>query len=1253
MSTFKRPASSQQRRPPPARQPAPLNTSAASSSTASASSQGSAPLSASNRSDLQQRTRKDAGGDGNIQVVVRCRFVDPLSSCLPQLRELTLSPRSTVDSGLSPSELNRGVTRVADVKPTRGTKVTLTDPAPALPSSSSSFNVGPSSTSLPAPSTRSWDFGDRLQEGSKEPRGNVYGPDADQGMLYHDVAKPILQQVLQGYNCTIFAYGQTGTGKTCVPPCPSPPPRRDDLAHAPSGPTRRYTMEGDLSPYHGTFHPDAGIIPRTLHSLFDRLAESKSEFSVRCSFIELYNEELRDLNARDEGDSAPSSASASGTTSPDPPVGGAPPRGGLRIYDETKNGATGVTIQGLEETFIQNAEEGLRVLRRGSERRQIAATNCNERSSAEMPTGFMRCESSRSHSIFTITVHLRDATSSASSEVLKVGKLNLVDLAGSENVGRSGAVHGRAREAGMINASLLALGRVITTLCENNGAGRKGHISYRESKLTRLLQDSLGGRTKTTIIATISPVSYEETASTLTYALQAKSIQNRPEVNQRVSRNVLLNQFATEIERLKADLNAAREQSGIYVSQETWDELEAGRLSFDETQRKLEISESQLQTTRDQFEQNFRLLSTREEQLRRASDELAVTKNELAATRAELEEVSLRAREQEALRDAFESSREGWKDEAGRALDDVDGLRAKLARKTEVERANLAMLSDAATSVAARTSSITLSTSQLQTAQSSFLASLSSQLDAFSSRQRQHLDETSAVIEEHLGAFAGKIAELARATKGQGNGAEGYRELVERTCEGMWRKIERRAGDVEREQRALGKELKMQLRRHLDEATALLERLVAPVQKLHAECGPRLEHDQRLLTTAAARDFAALQNENAHLKRILHTLESSFASEQSRLAAEESAILARVQAELAAASARRIESLGATCERVRSEVGGLGRSLEDAAGRRREAWDGLEQGNTAVRDGLDRVLERCEAAKSEGEQARSILVSSVEAIRQTNEQQSASAATAREEQLAGLRGAASFVHEASSSFHFDNAVSHRQIRRSLFALVRHVGDSAATWQYSSEGAHQDIEATASMALDAIDNYAGVSTRCVSAIDEHTSSLSSSLEQDLNRRVRHDLSTGSTPKPRARPHDRLFPTIDLDAPDRPAVLEALLRLRSADLAAAAAADELRQVELIADHPSRGRSSASSMARSPSLESVVPATQQPTVVSAVPPLATSVAPPPLPVVPAGKSELRKSKAHVLGERDPNVVASQRRALVGKRLNKMGAK
>lgn len=125
-------------------------------------------------------------------------------------------------------------------------------------------------------------------------------------------------------------------------------------------------------------------------------------------------------------------------------------------------------------------------------------------------------------------------------------------------------------------------------------------------------------------------------------------------------------------------VQAARGQEGVYVSKETWDEMETGRLSFDETKRKLEISESQLQTTRDQFEQNFRLLSLREEQLRKAKDELGVVKGELAATSAELAETRLRLAQQEVLRDAFETSREGWKEAAGGALDDVEGLRAKL-----------------------------------------------------------------------------------------------------------------------------------------------------------------------------------------------------------------------------------------------------------------------------------------------------------------------------------------------------------------------------------------------------------------------------------------------------------------------------------------------------------------------------------------------------------------------------------------------
>jgi kinesin family member 11 len=156
---------------------------------------------------------------------------------------------------------------------------------------------------------------------------------------------------------------------------------------------------------------------------------------------------------------------------------------------------------------------------------------------------------SRSHTVFTVTVYLKEATEG--EDMLRVGKLNLVDLAGSESIGRSGAKNDRAREAGMINQSLLTLGRVINALVE-----RSQHVPYRESKLTRLLQDSLGGRTKTCIIATISPakVNIDETISTLDYASKAKSIHNKPQINQTMTKRTLIKEYVTEIQKLKGDL---------------------------------------------------------------------------------------------------------------------------------------------------------------------------------------------------------------------------------------------------------------------------------------------------------------------------------------------------------------------------------------------------------------------------------------------------------------------------------------------------------------------------------------------------------------------------------------------------------------------------------------------------------------------------------------------------------------------------
>ncbi|GAA5995740.1 uncharacterized protein JCM10292_004718 [Rhodotorula paludigena] len=964
-------------------------------------------------------------------------------------------------------------------------------------------------------------------------------------------------------------------------------------------------MEGNLSPYHGTFHPDAGIIPRTLYSLFDRLAESKCEYSVRCSFIELYNEELRDLNSQDSLDLTPTSSAA-----PSPEPGAKPsaaPAAGpktLRIYEETKNGSTGVVIQGLEETFIQSAEDGLRVLRRGSERRQIAATNCNERSS-------------RSHSIFTINVHIKD-NSKEGQDVLKVGKLNLVDLAGSENVGRSGAVQGRAREAGMINASLLALGRVINQLVDKSDSAKKQHIAYRESKLTRLLQDSLGGRTKTTIIATISPVSYEETASTLTYAHQAKSIQNRPEVNQRVSRNVLLNQFATEIERLKADLNAARGHEGAFVSQETWQELETGRLNYDETKRKLEIAESQLQTTRDQFEQNFRLLSTREEQLRRTSDELGSVKGELASTATELEETKLRLAQQEVLRDAFETSREGWKEAAGDALDDVEGLRAKLNRKSDVERANHAMIADARTTIAARTKQIDERTTQLREAQDQFVEQLATQLDDFARQQRGQLASTNELVGEHLEHFASLLADLSASTDTSSAQSTAFRQLVESTCRTLFERIAERAQHVEAEQQAQREQIQQQIQQHDHAINMHIDQLLAPVAAAKEECSAQLRADQQVLASLREEDAAALAEENARLKRVVARLQANLAAEETHLRAEEASILRRVRAELATASERRRQSLAEAYGEVEQEIVGLVGEKEQLGVARDEQLSGLEESRTTVDLRLQDMAGACAGAAAAGQEA---LGSSLAGIDTGVNELAGVAKTARRDQLDELRRAATYVHMHASRATMAARRTRSTTRTSLVSVVAHAGETCAAWSQSARTAEGDADAVTLGAAQELDAYSSLADRCISSIDAETVALADKLQNDLQSKVWHDLPTGATPRPRERPQDRLMPSIDLDS-DRPSVLDRLLAIRAADAAAARALADVPEEGAEGGSPGGAASANSTLRATPSPVVVrvpVPAPARHSLVSVI--------------GATGKEGLRRVKPPALGERDQN--------------------
>jgi hypothetical protein len=308
---------------------------------------------------------------------------------------------------------------------------------------------------------------------------SVFGPNVTQKFIYETCASSIVEAVLSGYNATFFAYGQTGSGKT-------------------------HTMEGRPDPPHLR-----GIIPNSFQHIFEYVASnsSKIQFLVRASYLEIYNEEIRDLLAKE-------------------------PKNGL---DLKENVDTGVYVKDLTWMNVKNVTEIDYVMQSGKKNRSVGAT-------------LMNATSSRSHSIFSIIVECCEG------EHIRMGKLNLVDLAGSERQSKTGATGDRLKEATKINFSLTALGNVINALVD----GKSTHVPYRDSKLTRLLQNSLGGNAKTVMCANCGPAdyNYEETLSTLRYANRAKNIKNKPKINED-PKDAMLREYQDEIERLKRELEAS------------------------------------------------------------------------------------------------------------------------------------------------------------------------------------------------------------------------------------------------------------------------------------------------------------------------------------------------------------------------------------------------------------------------------------------------------------------------------------------------------------------------------------------------------------------------------------------------------------------------------------------------------------------------------------------------------------------------
>ncbi|OAE29967.1 hypothetical protein AXG93_669s1160 [Marchantia polymorpha subsp. ruderalis] len=321
----------------------------------------------------------------------------------------------------------------------------------------------------------------------------VFGTDSKTADIYDAHTKRIISSTVQGFNGTIFAYGQTSSGKT-------------------------YTMRGSQA--------EPGIIPLAIQDVFRNIEEvgkmeTNREFLLRVSYMEIYNEEIKDLLA--------------------------PENSKLQVHESVERG---IFVAGLREEIVVNPDQVLQLMEAGEAHRHIGETNMN-------------LHSSRSHTIFRMVIESRDRSEDDPSDralmqisdPVRVSHLNLVDLAGSERVNKTGAEGARLKEGTHINKSLMTLGNVINKLSE--GIEKQGgHVPYRDSKLTRILQPALGGNAKTLIVCNITPamLHVDETRGTLQFASRANRVTNCAQVNEIMTDAALLKRQKKEIEELRKKL---------------------------------------------------------------------------------------------------------------------------------------------------------------------------------------------------------------------------------------------------------------------------------------------------------------------------------------------------------------------------------------------------------------------------------------------------------------------------------------------------------------------------------------------------------------------------------------------------------------------------------------------------------------------------------------------------------------------------
>ncbi|KAL9237860.1 hypothetical protein vseg_012358 [Gypsophila vaccaria] len=333
---------------------------------------------------------------------------------------------------------------------------------------------------------------------------SVADTDSTQLDIFQLVGAPLVENCLAGFNSSVFAYGQTGSGKTYTMWGPANALQEENLANE-----------------------QQGLTPRVFERLFARIDEEQTKhtdkqlrYRCRCSFLEIYNEQITDLLDSTQKN--------------------------LQIREDVKSG---VYVENLTEECVSTVKDVISLLLKGLSNRRTGVTSVN-------------AESSRSHSVFTCVVESQCKRVEDGLSSFKTSRINLVDLAGSERQKLTGAAGERLKEAGNINRSLSQLGNLINILAEVSQTGKQRHIPYRDSRLTFLLQESLGGNAKLAMICAISPSQScrSETFSTLRFAQRAKAIKNKAVVNEVMQEDInvlreVIRQLKDELQRMKAHGN--------------------------------------------------------------------------------------------------------------------------------------------------------------------------------------------------------------------------------------------------------------------------------------------------------------------------------------------------------------------------------------------------------------------------------------------------------------------------------------------------------------------------------------------------------------------------------------------------------------------------------------------------------------------------------------------------------------------------